>query len=50
MGGGLKTSYDGSAVETVFNLPSALPAQRTAWLAREFFAPGGTLSSKQALM
>ena len=41
LGGGLKTFYDGSAVETVFNLPVSIPAQRTEWLEREFFAPGG---------
>jgi glycerol-3-phosphate dehydrogenase len=41
MGGGLKTAYDGSVVETVFNLPIGAPSQRTEWLAREFFAPGG---------
>jgi glycerol-3-phosphate dehydrogenase subunit B len=41
MGGGLKTAYDGSVVETVFNLPISAPFQRTEWLAREFFSPGG---------
>jgi glycerol-3-phosphate dehydrogenase len=41
MGGGLKTSYDGSSAETVFNLPTTLPIHRNEWLEREFFAPGG---------
>ena len=41
MGGGLKTGYDGSVVETVFNLPIGAPSQRTEWLSREFLAPGG---------
>jgi glycerol-3-phosphate dehydrogenase subunit B len=41
LGGGLQTAYDGSAVETVFNLPIKAPVLRTEWLAREFFARGG---------
>jgi glycerol-3-phosphate dehydrogenase subunit B len=41
MGGGLKTAYDGAVEETVFNLPIGAPSQRTEWLSREFFAPGG---------
>lgn len=41
MGGGLKTDFDGSALETVFNLPTTIPEQRSAWLQREFFATGG---------
>jgi glycerol-3-phosphate dehydrogenase len=41
LGGGVKTAYDGSITETVFNLPISGSAQRTEWLAREFFAPGG---------
>ena len=41
MGGGLKTFYDGSSVETVFNLPTSVPEQRNEWLEREFLAPVG---------
>jgi glycerol-3-phosphate dehydrogenase subunit B len=41
MGGGFKTFYDGSSVETVFNLPTTIPEQRSEWLEREFLAPAG---------
>ena len=50
MGGGLKTSYDGSVVETVFNLPIIATSAAHANGSNGNSSPRvGTPSSKQAL-
>lgn len=41
LGGGIKTTYDGYAHETVFNLPISAPHNRSAWFSPNFLTPGG---------
>ncbi len=41
LGGGIKTTWEGEVIETVFNLPLQTPPDRSQWLQREFFAPQG---------